>query len=78
MGLCVCVCACVCVCVFASEDPASSQLENRVGSSDYYHHLFTSELIAELISLGSQFADYSCSPSRPPLSFTLLIGLLYE
>lgn len=72
----LCVCFCVCVCVCASEDPVP-QLENQVGSSDY-HHLFTSELIAELISFNPQLADYSSSPSHSFLLVMLLIGLLHE
>lgn len=53
-------CVCVCVCLWILHE-CSPQLENRVGSSDYYHHLFTCELIAELISFDPLFADYSSS-----------------
>lgn len=70
--------ACVCVRACVRLQGSSPQLENRVGSSDYYHLLFTSALIAELILFNPQFADYL--PSSPPsfLFVILLIGLLYE
>lgn len=54
------------LCVYVYE--SSPQLENRVGGSDYYHHLFTYELIAELISFDPPFADDSSSRSHPSSS----------
>ncbi|CAB1420817.1 unnamed protein product [Pleuronectes platessa] len=44
------------------------QLENQIGSSDYYRHLFTSESIAALISFNAQFTDSSLPLSSPSSS----------